>query len=151
MSKLRIATLFTAAGAIAAPYLGVIPQELAEEAKHWAPHSVGTMLINVFWLQLVWLIKLIGHKIGTAARHVFDAVLLFAATSVERLKKRVKRLKQEQQNQEQRRQATVDRHTPLDGQTNHANGDNAMAHQVPGPRVEAGDPREEHADGVGAE
>ncbi|MEU4171269.1 hypothetical protein AB0F46_30865 [Streptomyces sp. NPDC026665] len=153
MSPLRIASLFIACGALAAPYLGVVPHGMVEEVKQLTPHWVGTILVNVFWPQVAGLIKLISGKIAKVSRRVVDAVLLFSATGFERLTQRIKRLKQEQQKREQkeRGQEKTGRDSSGEGQNTRAVGRDGNG-QVPGPRgkpAKAVKAAKEQADGAG--
>ncbi|MFD4627539.1 hypothetical protein [Streptomyces sp. NPDC058475] len=86
MSKLRIAHLFLALLVISAPYFDVLSPEMADRLRHAAPHSAGSIGVNVFWLQILWAVKRTGGFLASLSSRAFDKVLEFFVNRVERLR-----------------------------------------------------------------
>ncbi|MGW3291051.1 hypothetical protein ACWDR3_41100 [Streptomyces sp. NPDC001002] len=86
MSKVRIVHLLAAACVIAAPYFGFLPDGLTDQMKRMAPHSAGSMVVNVFWPQGIWLVKRAGGAIAGWCSLGFDTVLGFLVNRVDQLR-----------------------------------------------------------------
>ena len=88
MSKVRVAHMLAAVCAIAVPHFGLLSQSSADQMDHLAPHSAGSILINVFWPQLAWLIKRTCNTIAGLSSRVLDSTLMFFVNRVEQLRLR---------------------------------------------------------------
>ncbi|MFF5481047.1 hypothetical protein ACFY5C_27505 [Streptomyces sp. NPDC012935] len=86
MSKVRITHLLVAACAIAAPSFGFVPDTWADHMEPLAAESAGSMVVNIFWPQVLWSVKRAGKALAGLCSRGFDTVLGFLLYRVDRLR-----------------------------------------------------------------
>ncbi|MEU6301688.1 hypothetical protein [Streptomyces chartreusis] len=80
--------MLAAVCAIAAPHFDLLSQSWADQMENLTPHSAGSILINVFWPQLAWLIKRTCSTIADLCSRTLDSALMFFVNRVEQLRLR---------------------------------------------------------------